>query len=147
MISYCNTTLSHSSYREHIYILILKSGSNERKKASRSSTNFSKIRSYPEDRENIAFHKCQQQQYLQELVKFFAFWHISNEIDSQPKHPLNTHLIFVVVIVIAVVLLFLMFVCACVCMFVCLSVRGTELFRIIILQFLYNKKYSSCTTL
>ena len=89
MISYCNTTLTHFSYREHIYILILKSGSNERKKASHSSTNFSKIRSYPEDGENIAFHKCQQQQYLQELVKFFAFWHISNEIDSQTKHPLK----------------------------------------------------------
>ena len=135
---YCNTILTHfSCYREHIYILILKSGNNARKKASHSSTNFSKIKSYPEDRGNFAFHKCQQ--YLQGLVKFFL-WHISlMKLIAKPNTHSNTHLIFVLVIVIVVVLLFLMFLCACVYMFVCLSVLGTELFRIIILQFCTTK--------
>ena len=87
---YYNTTSTHfSSCREHIYILILKSGSNARKKASRSSTNFSKTKSYPEDGGNIAFHKCQQ--YLQGLVKFFSlFWHISlMKLIAKTKHPLK----------------------------------------------------------
>ena len=52
MVSYENnstTILTNSSSRELIFILILKNGNSARKKASHSSTNFSKIRTYPNE--------------------------------------------------------------------------------------------------